>query len=170
MAEAGYPDGLEVELLTRDSSTYVAFTEYYAGELRKIGVDAKVKSVDTATQYDLGNAGEFQIISQRFAMASGHPDEVVGGYFITDAARNYFQYSNPVVDDLFLKMSGALDADVKRDYIRQLEDILLEEAVMAFTADVEMEWATWSYVKGYKMPITKYMDSYTLDQVWLLPH
>ncbi|MEE8443526.1 MAG: ABC transporter substrate-binding protein, partial [Dehalococcoidia bacterium] len=170
LAEAGYAEGLDVDLITRDSSTYVAFTEYYAGELAKIGVNAAIRQVDTATQYDLGAAGEFQIISQRFAMASGHPDEVVGGYFITGASRNYFQYSNPVVDELFLEMSGELDPIKKRSLIREIEDILLEDVPMAFTADAEMEWGTWSYIKGYKMPITKYMSSYTLDQVWIVPH
>jgi peptide/nickel transport system substrate-binding protein len=168
MTEAGYPDGVDVTILTRgDSGSYRRLTEYLAGELAKIGIRAKIDLQDGAVVYDSMGVQEFQLAGMRLSQATAHPDEAIGGYFITGASRDWMNYSNPEVDALYLKISSSTDPVEKKALIRKVEDILLDEVPMVLTADALGDYVWYSYVKGLEFGLSRYHSIQRFESVWL---
>ena len=58
LAEAGYPDGLEVEFVTFQQQNYNAAIEVIQSMLKEVGIIASIDMVDIATFTAMNNAGE----------------------------------------------------------------------------------------------------------------
>ena len=118
LAEAGYPNGFEFE--------YNVFTPFMnlgqavAGDLRKIGVTAKLQSVDLSLYRRKQGAGELQGLSVMTPTAS-HPDawSILGILFGGPA----FQYYNDeVIADGIAKGEKEFDQAKRRDYYASVFD------------------------------------------------
>ena len=160
-----YPDGLQVTLLSRNSGTYPRQAEFFTGELAKIGIDATVTLVDRSQLYPTGQALNYQIMSYYFCLTTGDPDELFGGYFITGASRNWLGYGNPQIDRMYLEQSTELDQARRRDIVRQMEGIILEDLPIIPTAIHNLTKNHYSNVRNVPLGITSYMDE-RLEKVW----
>jgi peptide/nickel transport system substrate-binding protein len=88
LADAGYPDGIDVEITATPGSQGLG--EALAGELRKIGVRARVDKVTFAGYRQKQRDGKAQIIVGQWP-SSGLPDvSATTQFFFDGAARDYW--------------------------------------------------------------------------------
>jgi peptide/nickel transport system substrate-binding protein len=125
LAEAGYPNGFELE--------YAVFTPVkdigvaIAGDLLKVGIRANVQPVTLQIYRKLQSDGKLQAFSFFFPIG-GHPDasSAVNGWFEGDRA-DYFK-SDPVVIKGLNDAMGELDLAKREDNYRTAFDQIIREA------------------------------------------
>jgi peptide/nickel transport system substrate-binding protein len=89
LAEAGYPDGIDLEITATPGSQGLG--EALAGELRKIGVRARVDKVTFAGYRQKQRDGKAQVIVGQWP-SSGLPDvSATTQFFFDGAARDYWR-------------------------------------------------------------------------------
>ena len=160
-----YPDGLSVDLLSRNSGIYPRQSEFFTGELAKLGIEASVTLVDRAQLFPAGESLDYDIMSYYFCLTTGDPDELFGGYFITGASRNWLGYSNPRIDELYSQQSTELDRDRRRSLVLEMERIIYDDLPIIPTAVHNLTKNHYSHVKDVPIGLTSYTDE-RLERVW----
>ena len=160
-----YPDGLSVDLLSRNSGIYPRQSEFFTGELAKLGIEASVTLVDRAQLFPAGESLDYDIMSYYFCLTTGDPDELFGGYFITGASRNWLGYSNPRIDELYSQQSTELDRDRRRSLVLEMERIIYDDLPIVPTAVHNLTKNHYSHVKDVPIGLTSYTDE-RLERVW----
>jgi ABC-type transport system substrate-binding protein len=169
LAEAGYPDGLEVEMIARSSGKYPRQVEYIAGELKKVGIKANIKLMDSPELFPRVKELRYAIWPYWFCQTTLDPDEMWGSYFVTGGSRNWLGYSNPEVDKLFIQQSSELDPVKRKQLNRQLEDIILRDLPFAPLADHNTYYDWFWYIKGWADNHQFYTYE-SQDDAWVVPH
>ncbi|MDP3061909.1 MAG: ABC transporter substrate-binding protein, partial [Chloroflexota bacterium] len=162
LADAGFPNGFKMELITEGASTA---NEYFAGELKKIGIDAQ--AVSKGNLFDqFFTEGKYDASAQGYLVNTGDPDEVLGAYFATGGARNYPQYSNPEIDALQKQQSAEPDPKKRYDLVQKAFQILVDDVAMVQTTRGGDPIYTWWYVGGYDQPIPTRDMRYRQEWLW----
>jgi peptide/nickel transport system substrate-binding protein len=90
LADAGYPNGFDLELLTWGQGKPVA--EAVAGDLRKVGVKASVNATTVNVFQKARGDGKSQTMITLWDNAGGQPDlDNTTQFFYADSSRNYSQ-------------------------------------------------------------------------------
>src|SRR5690606_28658212 len=99
LAEAGYPDGFETEILTFGTIQVVSDTaQVLQAQLAQVGIQANVNIAEFGTfVQDWTNSNFDMFVSLNGG--SSDPDGYMHRTFITDGSTNVFQYSDPEVDE-----------------------------------------------------------------------
>ena len=140
LAEAGWgvrdgalrrdSDGLPMEfeiLLVRPGNEKIALA--FARNLERLGVDARVRTVDTAQFQNRRNVYDFDMLIYRWGMSLS-PGNEQAFYWGTPAAdqegtRNYPGVRDPVVDALIKRMTNVRAREDFVDTIRAMDRVLL---------------------------------------------
>jgi ABC-type transport system substrate-binding protein len=165
MAEAGYPDGLDVEMTVRDLPGYIAQAEFIAGELLKIGIRTKMTIMSSAELFPRVTKLNYKIWPYWFCQTTLEPDELWAGYYITGGSRNWLGYSDPWIDEMFVKQSAELDFEKRKALNLQMEDHVLEFLPLAPLANHYYQKYWWWYVKGFEPGISWYTEQ-RMESVW----
>jgi peptide/nickel transport system substrate-binding protein len=123
LAEAGYPDGFDVEI-TAVSITR-ALAEAISGELRKVGIRAKIDPVTVSTYREKQRAGKTQLLAwawnpQIFDVAS------TAALYFEPGPRDF--YKDATIEKLRQESLVALDPGKRAEIFRQLWDRMNEQA------------------------------------------
>lgn len=168
LAEAGHPDGLEVEYLVGDVPVYVALAEVYASQLEQIGVTAKLRILPLDTDVTPAvREGNFQM-AQTAAGANFYDPCLTLTPYTTGAigSVNYSRYSNPQVDALVEEICSSPDTEARRDAAFEVQRILWEDAPSALSANTTYVQGARPEVKGVTSP-GLLRENLWLETVWL---
>ena len=169
LAEAGVPDGFSFVLKNRDvPMPYQHIGAWLVDEWRQVGLRVR-HEVQESTQYfkDL-RAGNFEVSTDFQCGYVVDPD--LDLYKFQSRSRsdaNYGRYADPVLDDLYVRQSRAVDPEQRRRYIRAFERRLLdEEAHYIHTLQWHRIVTHSSRVRGWTITPSHYLNN-QLDTVWL---
>ncbi len=124
LTEAGYPDGFDVELLATPSVFGLA--EALAGELRKIGVRAKVDRATFPAYREKQRLGKQQILINEWS-SGGLPDAYsTVDYFFGDSPRDYWQ--DKEIKTLSAQAVSVLDDAKRREIYTRIYDRAVEQS------------------------------------------
>ncbi len=167
LAEAGYPQGLQVVLKNRNVKLpYQDFAVFVIQEWKKIGVEVEHRPLETAAWFADGrDAGNFELMVAPGAEFMDDPDSILGRY-TTGHTANWGRFSDPKVDALYAQQAQTLDPQERKRLINELEQVVLENAYY-----ITGLWATrnvvhWAKVKNYLAPPNHYSNQ-KLQDVWL---
>jgi len=130
LAEAGFPDGLKIELpiLTAATDEFAIPAQILQQQLGAVGIDIDILTVDLSALVEDMLMGNYGI----GALALGlQPDaSVVGWAYTTDwiYGLNTAHYSNETVDELFAMGDSTNDLAARKAYYREALDIASREA------------------------------------------
>ncbi|MDX1431819.1 MAG: ABC transporter substrate-binding protein [Gammaproteobacteria bacterium] len=166
LAEAGYPDGIDITLYTSTARPGLEEAAVVAQQtLRDAGFRIKIESVEIGRLYDqiLPNLPEFAISHNNWF---GRPtiDETLTPYYYTKSNWNYSNFSDPEVDKLLDQGKSSTDPAERKKIYAKVQEILLErgsEAVPYFRNYVS---AVRKEVQNYRLIPVQYVD---LREVWL---
>jgi peptide/nickel transport system substrate-binding protein len=167
LAEAGYPDGLDVELLTTDGYGPIITNgaQWLQQDLKDVGINATLKVVDYATYWST-MAAEDYTLSYSYTTAYPTADEWLMSLYVTDGPKNNFNISDPELDEMVKEQRGILDDDERIAKLEEINDYIAENIMnplMAYQAGGYTAQQTYVHnfyaTGGYERP--------TLDDVWL---
>ncbi|MDO8750385.1 MAG: ABC transporter substrate-binding protein [Dehalococcoidia bacterium] len=170
MKDAGYPDGIDIEMDVRPDEPFPTTSQEVQKQLVPIGIRTKIKTVTSALQSERQANQTYAIQHWNFVMTTKDPDEVIGQYWLTGAARNITGYSNPQVDKLFVQMSSELDVAKRKQLLSQIVDIIvLQDAGYAPTTSAYVYGFWWKRIQGVTVGQTMHSSAGLLrsDRLWI---
>jgi peptide/nickel transport system substrate-binding protein len=126
LAEAGYPNGLAIELLLRRGPLYERGALSRQDDLKKIGITEKIVLLDTAAIRDRTLKNDFVVYTLPAAVQYDDPD-VYYGRLVCEAASNTGRYCNAEFDKLFREQSETFDVAKRVEITRKMERLLLQD-------------------------------------------
>lgn len=150
LAEAGFGPGhpLKVEMLTRNLPAFADVGSFLVGELRRVGIDASLRQVDSSQWYPLQARGEFQIGMDRNGLEPDDPDANFYEHYACGSSRNYSGYCNESIGQLIDQQSQELDPAKRLALVREIQ-MKLEQAAARPALDWRLDYFTvWPHVKN----------------------
>lgn len=131
LAEAGYPNGFTTSIMTGDQKERVNLAEVIQAQLKEIGIDVEVKSMEYGAYLAAAGKGEHEMTIGSWGNATGDGDSVQWNIFHSSSfgdPGNHAFYANAEVDMLI--EAGRRESDpVKRDQIyAKLQEIEWKDA------------------------------------------
>ncbi len=165
LAEGGKPSGFPFTITTANIPINVQEAEVIQAQLAEVGIQAKIKLVDAATQLSDGNSKNFDMISYQW---SGRPDPDGNSYqfFKTTpgTSLNWSGISNPQIDALLDKTREVSNQAERKKLYSELTKILQDELPMIYIVHPIEPKAFSPKVQGYE-PIPDGMMRF--KEVWL---
>lgn len=127
MAEAGYPNGFEIELIVGLLDSLRDMGAVVQQQLAEIGITVNVVNKENAEYVALWSAHDFQMMACQNG-AGSDPSRGVAFFFKSGNSANIAEYSNARVDELVDLGAGTTDVDARRGYYQEAIEIILDEA------------------------------------------
>ena len=168
LAEAGYPKGFSVRIVTYDTPSVLAVSEAVVGYLDAIGIRARLEVLDSTAARVRREDGRFEWYYGSLG-GEGHPLIFLRRGFHSQyigPAGNWTRYRNPRVDQLLDRAAEARDPSTMLRLIRSAEGIVVDEAPWVFLTFNKAAVVQQPYLRGLRAtPID--LDWQPLEEVWL---
>ncbi len=168
--EAGYGDGLTMNVLVSQSARNADLMSLVGEQLKPLKITIKPEYVDYAGQWvPKSTQGEFELSHMSHALATD-ADAVLSPHFFTDAPRNYGKFSDEVLDDLIKKQKTALTLEDRRKYAQEAEKRLLELVPMVFMYNPSTILLAQPWVHNAGEGGFSGTAMYTVEKAWVEKH
>lgn len=152
LAEAGYADGFSTTLWCIDTQRFMTGAVVIQDQLKKIGIDVEVKSMDNATFTQGVSAGEHDLfLAEKVAI---DPDSMLRSMYHTEAlglSGNRSFWTSPEMDELLDRASTTIDQAESEELYREIQQILAEEVPVYPLAIENLNAGAQNYVKGFQL-------------------
>lgn len=163
-----YPDGVDIEIVTRTVGNYVDRIQLVAAELAKLNIRATIKTYDSAAGYAVYRKGDFTMLgTQDTALYLPDPSAPFSILYTETASRNWGKWKDATINRL--ADAGLRESNkAKRIKIyREMQRYIITQDTQA----VVIGWVEgWFFrdkrMMGYKPANTIY-DNNTFMKVWL---
>ena len=165
LAEAGYPDGFETEILAISTfPTTVASAEVIAAEWQAIGVQADIQTVELSVWLDkILRPGDYTT-AMNLGFTGTDADEWLYNYFHSTGL-NLNRWADPEVDALLEEGQSAEDHARRKEIYAEAQRLLLERLPQIPLYSAELIDVTQTSVKDFEQRPTSFFDS--LQYCWL---
>jgi peptide/nickel transport system substrate-binding protein len=126
LAAAGYPHGVDVELVLRRGPMYEPGALSRQDDLKKVGLRLKITLLDTAGFRARIEQGDFQAYTALLGVPFDDPD-LYYARLVCQTPFNLGHYCNPAFDALFAQQSQTFEPQHRAALTRQMERILLQD-------------------------------------------
>ena len=165
LAEGGKPNGFGFTITTTNIPINIQEVEVIQAQLVEVGITAKIKLNDSATQLSDGNSKNFEMISYQWS-GRPDPDGNIYQFFKTTpgTSLNWSGISNPQIDALLDKTREVSNQAERKKLYGELTRLLQDELPMLFIVHPVEPKAFSPRVQGYD-PIPDGMMRF--KDVWL---
>lgn len=133
LADAGYPDGFDVKILTTDGygEQVVRMVQWVAEDLKEVGINAEVDMVDLSTFMS------DRLLTQQYEMAVMYnhyyqeADDWLSLQLRTGAFMNKWGVNDPKLDEMLDEQRLILDPDERKEKVYDIQRYVLENIVNA---------------------------------------
>ncbi|MFI3212370.1 MAG: ABC transporter substrate-binding protein [Eubacteriales bacterium] len=164
MAEAGYPDGFEIEVLIQSGNdTYAQIATILKDMWAKVGIDLTITTLDSAAVWDLESTLQHDMILSGWSDDLPDPSQLGAYWWDYSASQCYFTgYDNVEIQELFAASQIETDEAEREAMYYELQQIFYDEvvAINMFHADATV--AMSDDIKGY---VETPLYSYRFDQL-----
>ncbi|MDP2954596.1 MAG: ABC transporter substrate-binding protein, partial [Chloroflexota bacterium] len=168
MAEAGYPDGLELGegIIVRNTKEQMDIAIFTADQLAKVGIKAVVRPLDSAEH-------KLRLFNRNFdtgvkrAIGHGEPDIIGANYFVTGGGENFTGLVTPEIDKIFAEQAQTVDPAKRKALVQKAEKLYYEQYGSLILGWVTGPAILWPEVKGWNNPNRPFLPSRMWDSVWL---
>lgn len=113
------------------------YAEALQADLKKIGIDMKIQTVDYNLLDGIGKEGKYDMLISNIVTANtGDPIWFLGNYWHTNIdgsnPQNGSGYSNPQVDQLLEAATVEFDSAKRREYAIQIQQLLMNDGAALF--------------------------------------
>ena len=149
LAEAGYPDGLSLEIQVPNTSEPMQLMQVVQAMASEVGIDINITTKEFATMLSDQTAGNFTA-SQVGWSGYVDPSANLHQFATTGGGINDAHYSNTEVDRLLNAARETTDTDERKEYYDQARDILVQDAPLVYLYHPTWLWAMRDEVTGFK--------------------
>ncbi|NLA58170.1 MAG: ABC transporter substrate-binding protein [Firmicutes bacterium] len=169
LAEAGYPNGLEVTLQYNTNLGHKRLAEALQAQFAQIGVKLNLRNVDWGVHLDTVERGEVPFFRMGWVVDYPDPDNFLYVLLHSDnigPQGNYSRFNNPDFDALTEGARLEGDPEVRKHLYQLAEKIVVEEAPWLFIYHYVDHSLVKDFVRGYELPaFGQYTNKFT--KVWL---
>jgi peptide/nickel transport system substrate-binding protein len=167
LAEAGFDSGrpLRVEMVTRNIPGYLELSAFVISELRKVGVEATLRPLESGQLGPLLTRGEFQVAVNLTGLAPDDPDANLYENFSCGSPRNYGHHCSDVLTRLIEEQSRERDGARRLALVHAAQRTIEEEAARAILAWRLTYYAAWPHVRN----LVPHQSAYNwgrMQEVW----
>ncbi|MEP3640070.1 MAG: ABC transporter substrate-binding protein [Paracoccaceae bacterium] len=148
LSEAGYPDGLELEVQVPNSTEPLAVMQVVQAMAAQAGIDIKLTSKEFATLLADQSAGDYYA-SQIGWSGRVDPDGNNHQFATTGGGINDSKFSNPKMDELLDAARVAPSTTKRKALYDEATVIMLDELPRLFLYHVNWIWAYNDKMKGF---------------------
>lgn len=133
LEEAGYKDGFKTKIWIRDNSVYRDMAIILQDELKQIGIDLTVETLEWGAFLDGTARGEHEIFILTWSTVTRDPDYGIAALVSTKThggAGNRTFYSNPKVDELLEIGRSELNTEKRKEIYREIQEIIRKDVPM----------------------------------------
>lgn len=154
LAEAGYGNGISVDLLTTQLEPWPLVSPILQFYLEEVGFHINFRQLEHGT-YGAERANSNYDMVVLTVTGPPDPDTWMGLVHSLDTPPgfNSSYYNNPVVDALIDEATATVDEDVRADLYRQIQEIALEDAALVPIYHLGVQVVRNSRVDGFPVPI-----------------
>ena len=168
LADAGYPNGFELEFTTSQNESWgLPIVEALIPYLDKVGIKVKPKLVEVTLLTEILTKGDFQAV---ISSSLTGPDSLATlRCFYSKTPRsacNYVDFKNPAFDKLLDEAAQSGDAAKRTDLLRQANNLLYDEAPVWFFNYNKAVMAYQPWLHGLQANPTEITHQYYED-VWV---
>jgi peptide/nickel transport system substrate-binding protein len=168
LAEAGFPNGFTVKIISTDHPAYgLPAVEAVMGYLSAVGIRVQPEVMEAAALAQRTHDGNYEWFSTSSGGAT-HPLAYLRRRFhsrFVGAPGNFTRYRNRTVDDLLDQAAEAPDTATMIRLVRQAERVIVDDAPWWFSNYNMAVIAHHPYVQGLR-PIPTDIDFQSLEEVW----
>jgi peptide/nickel transport system substrate-binding protein len=157
LAQAGFPNGFKTTLWAMPNPRpYMPepskIAEAIAHNLKEIGIDAEIKTIEWTTYLDKVKKGEFPMYMLGWTGDNGDADNFLYTLLSTDAigSNNNSFYSNPEVDKLLKQAQTVTDESQRNELYKQAQVLIHEDAPWVPLVHSRPALVGKSSIKGFK--------------------
>jgi peptide/nickel transport system substrate-binding protein len=168
LASAGYgaSNPLRVEIVTRNLAIYRDMAAFVLNELKQVGVEATLRSIDTVEWFGIASRKEFQIGANISGYGVDDPDSNFFEHYICRSARNYTGYCDEEAEKLIEQQSQELDVRKRLALVHRIQKKLEDDAARPMLAWRYDDYAHWPHVKNL-IPHHSVYSYGRMQEVWL---
>lgn len=161
LAEAGYPDGIDVELhAKKDPDWEPTACQAMVEQWKASGIRVKLTVLPSAQYWDVWTKVPFG-----FTVWTHRPlgIMVLGLAYRTGVPWNEADYSNPKFDELLTKAEGLVDIEARRAVVKEIETLMQEEGPIVQPLWRQSYQPFDKQLMGYEAHPTEY---YFCEHMW----
>ncbi len=159
LADAGYPDGFDMDITVPSNyQPHVDTATVIAEQLKKIGVNVNIKSVDWETWLNkvyLGREYQSTVIGVDASMMTAR---AMLERFASDSSSNFIKFSSPEYDKTFKEAIACTDDAKQVELYGKLQTILTQDAANLYIQDMCDLVAMGNGLQGYEFYPIYVMD------------
>ncbi|MEK7682238.1 MAG: ABC transporter substrate-binding protein [Chloroflexota bacterium] len=166
MADAGYPNGFELTVLSRTNKQTRDAATFLTAQLQPLGIQAKVEVLEDALFWDRGRKATFQAMT--YTPVDTMPDpHWMSRYYLQGSPLVFTGLNDPKIKDLHEKQVREPDVAKRKAMLQEMERHILTEAVDSIPIVWPFTFISVSpKVKGFTPSISDYVLN-RLEAVWL---
>ena len=168
LASAGYTasNPLRVEMVTRNLAIYRDMAAFVLSELKQVGVEATLRSIDTVEWFAIASRKDFQIGANISGYGIDDPDSNFFEHYTCRSARNYTGYCDEETEKLIEAQSQELDLKKRLVLVQRIQKKLEDDAARPMLSWRYDDYAHWPYVKNL-IPRHSIYSYGRMQEVWL---
>ena len=156
LADAGYPNGIDVELWSSTNPIYVRMSETIQAYLNQVGIRCKIVQRESAAARAAARKGQTDMILKDWY--ADYPDAENFLYPLLHSANkgsggNVSFYANAVFDSVVTASRHELDETKRNALYRQADSIAFVDAPMVFLYFYNELYAVQPWIKGFVPPV-----------------
>ncbi|MFI5401239.1 MAG: hypothetical protein ACHQZQ_09340 [SAR324 cluster bacterium] len=168
MSSLGYGPSnlLNVTVSTRALDIYVDSAGLVVSQLKNVYMDPALEQIETASWFPKVARRDFQLGVNFTAGVVDDPDAVLFENFACGSERNYSDYCDERVQQLFVAQSAESDPAKRLALVHEIDTKLQVDVARPILANKLEFFATWPYVKNLIAHQSVY-NHWRFQEVWL---
>lgn len=152
LAEAGYPNGLEVEMQYANTfgQTYVSAVELMQAQLKKVGLNMTLKPIESSDVSSRRSKGDFMASGGGTVGLLGDVDSYLSGQYHPDSNNNHGKVDDPALTKMLVAQQGEADPAKRKALVRDIVRYVNDHALGLIVLFRESSALFWQpQVKGF---------------------
>ncbi|MGJ0845455.1 ABC transporter substrate-binding protein [Tissierella praeacuta] len=156
LAEAGYPNGLDLTLLQNGASKFThPINETIQLMLSEIGIKLEIKNVDMAAYWEIredGNNSEYGISVGPMTAGAPDPEAFFSSYKIKDDEVGFYGHKRKEISDAINAANSIVDYEERIKAFQELEKIITQDEALYFPlVSGKGEWVVSPRLKNFHL-------------------
>jgi len=168
LAEAGYADGLTLELWTPEARYFrdVQVIEVIQQQLLAVGIKTNITVFEWATYLGKLTNHEAELFLMGWGFMTGEASQALRQTMFSGNAFNYSNYSNPKFDELLAQAEVTVDMDERDAIYTEINELIcLEDAVVKPLYYMYNIYGCRSNVSGVRITANEMIDISKADKI-----
>ncbi|MFI5001738.1 MAG: ABC transporter substrate-binding protein, partial [Reyranellales bacterium] len=169
MKQAGYgPDKrMKLKVSTRNIATFRDPAVILLDQLKQIYIDAELEVIDTSVYYNRVFKKDYAVALNLTGSAVDDPDVTFFEGYACGSLRNYNNYCNPKMTELFEAQSREVDFKKRQKMVWDIDAKLQEDIARPIISNGRAAACWQPQVKGVTIHVNSIYNGWRFEDVWL---